>query len=211
MKERPILFSGEMVRAILEGHKTQTRRVINPQPFLEQGKDGAKNWWCLDRSRSGYGSQVGNSAWEEGAKPYILHWPYGQPGDRLWVREAFQPLFADGVKFRDADWKTGKGYAIRYVATDGRTEWMDPDDRVTDRCKPGIHMPRWASRLTLELTKVRIEKVQEISGEDIGAEGIKLSGNYRASWRELWNSINAKRGFGWDANPWLWVLEFKRL
>lgn len=197
MKERPILFSGEMVRAILEGRKAQTRRVV--KPFSVEDEHRAINPH-LD----------------------VVRCPYGQPGDRLWVREAFQPLFAEGVKFRDADWQTGKGYAIRYVATDSRTEWMDPDDNITDRCKPGIHMPRWASRLTLELTEVRVERVQDITNGNAKSEGVqgmcfggmtKLE-SFIWSYKTLWDQINAKRDGGiyaWEKNPWVWVLGFGRV
>jgi hypothetical protein len=210
-----------MVRAILEGRKTQTRRVIKPQP-PEEALDAG----CLR------GSGPDDGLWtrldskdllEAGIVGDNFRCPYGVEGDRLWVREAFQPLFAEGIKFRDANWQTGEGYAIRYVATDGRTEWMDQDDNITDRCKPGIHMPRWASRLALEIAKVRVERVQEISEEDAIAEGIsdttlsasysgtahKTHGRCKLEYASLWDHLNAKRGFAWDTNPWVWVLEFR--
>jgi len=211
MKERPILFSGPMVRAILDGRKSQTRRVVKPQrhPF---GDMLTANEVALEFS-SGTRS---------------VRCPYGQPGDRLWVRETFQPIFAEGVEYKDTDWSTGKGYSIRYVATDGITDWVDPDDNMTNRCKPSIHMPRWASRITLEITGVRVERLQEISEEDAKKEGIESEGgdpkmwksyNPKLGWlsvddpamsyRTLWESINGPGS--WDANPFVWVVEFKRL
>lgn len=241
MKERPILFSGAMVKAILEGRKTQTRRVVQ---YRHNGPRGDRklhpppDYVTTWHPNNGVGPE-----WHaEGPSPNGgtrgSGWttcPYGVPGDRLWVRESFQPLLADGVKLSDANWKTGEGYAPRYVATDGRTEWMDlTTDSITDRCKPGIHMPRWASRITLEITDVRVQRVQEISEEDCIAEGIeriecddpnfgwnrfsrKVEGGWhnfvtaQEAFRDLWDSINAARGHGWDPNPWTWSLTLKRI
>lgn len=189
--ELPILFSGPMVRAILEGRKTQTRRVCKPQPSanahtsLEDGTP-MRSWW------------------ETGE--HINHCPYGQPGDRLWVREA---------------WRVGKGYddAPGSVFT-SPTVWYEADgnpllDRV-GRYRHARFMPRWASRILLEITDVRVQRVQDIGLEDIQAEGypdpyLPPDGPYLKWFTELWDSINAKRGFGWNADPWVWVLTFKRV
>lgn len=218
MKERPILFSGPMVRAILEGRKTMTRRVVKP--------DGAHHLFpFLDLP----GNQTGEWAWCSSSHVVSkhIHCPYGQVGDRLWVRESFQPLFADGVENHwETDWKTGKGYAISYPATDGIHEYLDADDNLTDACKPSIHMPRWASRILLEITAVRVERLQDISEADAIAEGISadLDGRYHCGFDEageikckspvtayawLWNGINGADS--WAANPWVWVVEFKRV
>lgn len=163
-KDRPLLMSGEMVRAYFAGRKTQTRRVIRPE------------WWrCLDPDDP-----------DDLAKA-LLQCPYGQPGDRLWIRETFSQ---------------SPGRAIRYRATErdplalyGGVTW-----------KPSIHMRRDQSRLTLDLLKVRIEQVQSISESDARAEGVEDKFAY---WK-LWDVLNAARGFFWHTNPWVWVLDFPR-
>lgn len=207
-KERPILFSGEMVRAILDGRKTQTRRVIKPQPT------GSKYWTEFEGAF--YPSNFK-------AIPEMMRCPYGVPGDLLWVRETWIP--------------TTKGERVAdYRATSEGREYATP-------WKPSIHMPRWASRITLRVVNVRVERVQEISFDDAYAEGIAtdiwdqaavarnyakkdawfqmwsselpdyvdLDDLYQASFRSLWDSINAARGYSWDANPWVWVVEFERV
>lgn len=200
MNEKPILFSGAMVRAILEGHKTQTRRVLKGIA-LEMLGDGFTAEYVAD---------TGNAAW----------CPYGRPGDRIWVRETFSRCGCDGcTKAWPMPWPLGKdNHPVLYRATRNGTSGLV--------WRPSIFMPRWASRITLEVTKVRVERVQEISEEDANAEG--LTSNYqdgiacssippeRHKWHQpkrvffsaLWDSLNAKRGFGWDANPWVWVIEF---
>lgn len=212
MKERPILFSGPMVRALLAGTKMQTRRALKPQPSANTKR--FFNTLPLDRA----GFSIDGP----------ITCPYGQLGDRLWVRETFQPLFADGMQHGDEgiDWGTGAGYAVRYPATDEIVEWVDGDDEVTSRCKPSIHMPRWASRLTLEITAVRVERLQDISRADAIAEGLDFvpdgaaahgikglatswSNDPRKSYRALWESLNGDDS--WDANPFVWVIEFTRV
>lgn len=216
MKERPILFSAPMVRAILSGSKTQTRRVVKPRKDVGFG--------CLLQPHELAGeANSGN----------LENCPYGQPGDRLWVRESFQPLFAEGFENHwEPDWKTGKGYSISYPATDGIQEFFNLDDELSSACKPSIHMPRWASRILLEITGVRIEKLQDVSESDALAEGIEsLTGDNtiyhwdfpkphpnhavsgyksaRSAYHELWCEINGRGS--WDANPYVWVIEFKRV
>jgi hypothetical protein len=208
MKERPILFSGPMVRAILEGRKTVTRRVVKPQPpemsfNLRLVSNDPRSWQEFVDDDYRYCARV----------------PYA-PGDRLWVRETFQPIWASD---KPGDWETGEGYAVKYMATDARVEYLDDNlDRVTDAAKPSIHMPRWASRITLEVTGVRVERLQEITEEGAlaeGVRGVKLGhldpeGDavaHRTAFVELWDGLNAAHGFGWYANPWVWVVEFRRL
>jgi hypothetical protein len=202
MKERPILFSAPMVCAILKGRKTQTRRVVKIQPQAQPAS--AKN---LNNN----GQQTWVSPTDLGSLWQVC--PYGQPGDRLWVRESFQPLLVEGVKWRDSNYKTGVGYAPNYVATSPVIEFMDcgHDDEITPRVTPSIFMPRWASRITLEITGVRVQRLQEISIEDALAEGITHStlNAPRVEYQWLWDSINAKRGLDWDKNPWVWALTFK--
>ncbi len=190
MKTHPILFSGEMVRALLDGRKTQTRRV-----FLVTGPLGDKSAVTspdeeimqFDDGTFHYRSTGGLSG------PYPC--PYGQPGDLLWVRETF------------FDWGVGSN-RIQY-----KTETSKVDEVPWS---PSIHMPRWASRLTLKITDVRVERLQGISREDVLAEGIQVAtadvaslGEFHACYRGLWNSLNAKRGYSWETNPWVWALTFK--
>lgn len=238
MKEHPILFSGLMVQAILDGRKTQTRRIIKPQPEA----DDCGFWFPSKAHKKKLVYET-----DESFKRWLLHsfrCPYGQPGDRLWVRETFVNLAAttpDGILtirpgdkiirlpegFKSCDgrykWSPFDGEIVSYQA-DGDIEFCDGDgfsgewaDRSDmPRWKPSIHMPRWASRITLEITGVRVERLQDISEADVKAEGINPETNnsgrmHRALYRELWNQLNAKRGYGWDANPWVWVIEFKRV
>lgn len=219
MKERPILFNSDMVRAVrrTENPKTQTRRVVKPQPEKSAVVDSK--------------GRMPIAAWVDGDR--WLKCPYGSIGDRLWVRETFQPYFSPGWERKHPDYKTGSGYQISYLATDGIIDIEDVyEESMSSACKPSIHMPRWASRITLEITDIGAERLQDITEEDAKAEGIQVlplqdpndpsawwqsaPGKHQArkareSFHLLWDSINAKRGFGWDVNPWVWVIEFRRL
>jgi hypothetical protein len=236
MKERPILFSGRLVRAILEGRKTQTRRVIRPQiePFEEGPLVHARkhpkaylDMYRSDKDPSG-GRDIGTHwCWwtsDDRQGPGWYRCPFGQPGDQLWVRENF--------------WRDKKGEYIAYAATpevcndDSGQVWSLPDTEETPtpeklraagyKLCPSIHMPRDRSRIQLEVTGVRVERLQEISEEDARAEGIppmlELAGDIvrdiglcRPAFRNGWDHLNAKRGFGWLKNPWVWVIEFRRI
>lgn len=235
MKERPILFSAEMVRAILGGRKTQTRRVVSPPP--------PKDWSPMPKLESNTGRQCDAEhcgAWshEGDADTDIRHCPYGTPGDRLWVRETFvvesnfnldseanyPPPFNDGRPIkRESDPEWGNYWKqCHYRATDELPDLIDPNTDKQCGWKPSLYMPRWASRLTLEIVKVRVERVQDISGRDVWAEGVdngasnpamgvRWENMQRMTFEKLWDSINAKRGFGWNTNPWVWVIEFRRI
>lgn len=194
MKERPILFSAPMVRAILDGRKTQTRRIVKPQPTITDngcprwGTYSGKRMYMVPR-RAGGGSAV---TMTDLIGEYC---PYGQPGDRLWVRETW------------AKW-ANKNRVAQYRCD-------VPDDRQhLYTWTPSIFMPRWASRITLEITGVRVQRVQEISELDceaeIGATAHSLGDSAYMFFTALWNEINAKRGYGWDSNPWVWALTFRR-
>lgn len=202
MKARPILFSAPMVRALLAGTKTQTRRVVKPLPIT------------LNRDTNSLEVDDENIANGRFAKQVPC--PYGQPGDRLWVREAFDFLPAGGPDEPQACvivyWATG--------STEPRCapESYNPMIYGHEKVRPSIHMPRWASRITLEVTHVRVERLQDISRSDAMAEGIdkeSLASYKRAgvdrpagfAYREIWESINGPGS--WDANPWVWVVEFK--
>lgn len=218
MRERPILFSDEMVLAILQGLKTQTRRVVKPQPNLE--------WLALPITVGWYAPTIVDWDGREDAGPEIFGaydrdgWgmvcPYGAPGDRLWVREAF------GCNCHNSA-QPVPGCEIVYRATGDSV-----DDPPFSAWRPSIHMPRWASRMALEITGVRVERVQDIGEADARAEGITgvldsafpsyhVVGERRPKCHSaveafglLWDSINGKRGYGWAANPWVWVIEFTR-
>lgn len=208
MKERPILFSGEMVRAILDGRKTQTRRVVKPQPELLNLSDTNappydKPHWCMYPD-SPDGKK--RSCWPEGEGPYFEHCPYGQVGDKLWVKESW------GVMLEA---KRGQLIEQPYFQANGRRPHDHKGKPLT--WKSPRYMPRWASRLTLEITAIRVERLQAIHIADIEREGIDCGPwpkskapekSARVRYHELWDSLNEKRGYGWEANPWVWVIEF---
>ncbi|HCM3233631.1 TPA: hypothetical protein N3F73_005347 [Klebsiella pneumoniae] len=251
MKERGMIFNGEMVRAILDGRKTQTRRIMKPQP--EPCPRGG-HWWPsnvfktmlhveeeMQNGKGGWGGLVGDAC------------PFGDVGDRIWVREAYRfPASLDDVS------PTGVGEMA--VATGYRKPWaptfyeftgtfsdgwkgFETPPKVSDagKLRPSIHMPRWASRILLEITDVRVERLNAISEEDAQREGVhtevwdqtvvarnyaardeffqfwsedmphyvEMNQLYRSSFRSLWESIYGAEN--WQANPWVWVIEFKRV
>jgi hypothetical protein len=222
MKSRPILFSGAMVRAILDGSKTQTRRVVKLTDSGRVKAAGSARNWHLDDPNA------------------VLACPYGQPGDRLYVRETWgifdagskwvengQPLDSDtefGVVYKADDHGGKQGECYWKTAPAGSRCWA-----TDEKFHPSIHMPRWASRITLEIVSVRVERLQEISEEDAKAEGVEPIGGglfqvYQRdpkfpnqvaclaatiSYRQLWNSINGPGS--WDTNPFVWVVEFRRV
>ncbi|HDR8924547.1 TPA: hypothetical protein QDB26_001006 [Burkholderia vietnamiensis] len=232
MKDRPILFSGPMVRAILEGRKTQTRRIVKPAGahhiFQFRGREEAR----------GTDEPTGEWAWcrAEHVISEHIRCPYGKPGDRLWVREAFR-LTSDfdgdsptrvGERCLDAGYRAPWA-PVRYEVDGAERDWRwvgtPPGHKVTaGRARASMHMPRWASRITLEITGVRAERLQSISESDARAEGVTIedhhmrgycAGAFRPpsirAFHDLWDSLNAARGHGWDANPWVWVVEFRRI
>jgi hypothetical protein len=220
MKARPILFSGPMIRALLDGRKTQTRRIIKPQP--EMSAEGKAVRMC---------GHLGPAS-------YLLHdvaprfWcPYGKPGDLLWVRESglelrepinFRLFVHDAVRGRfwvDCD---GGRYGASFNPDAVSRDFMTLSGQY--KVRPSIHMPRWASRLTLEITDVRVQRLQDISEEDAVAEGITDDQiqDYlaivesmeqiepdpaRCLFEQLWNDINGAGA--WDANPFVWCLSFR--
>ncbi|CAA0327728.1 hypothetical protein [Klebsiella pneumoniae] len=251
MTERGMIFNAEMVRAILDGRKTQTRRIMKPQP--EPCPRGG-HWWPsnvfktmlhveeeMQNGKGGWGGLVGDAC------------PFGDVGDRIWVREAYRfPASLDDVS------PTGVGEMA--VATGYRKPWaptfyeftgtfsdgwkgFETPPKVSDagKLRPSIHMPRWASRILLEITDVRVERLNAISEEDAQREGVhtevwdqtvvarnyaardeffqfwsedmphyvEMNQLYRSSFRSLWESIYGAEN--WQANPWVWVIEFKRV
>ncbi|WP_404462193.1 hypothetical protein [Providencia rettgeri] len=215
MKERGIIFNSEMVRAILDGRKTQTRRIINPQPELTQ-KSGFK--WK--------GSLFGAGSDNRETNRNFAHkkCPCGNVGDRLWVRETWQgPLvgYAEADKlFKDPEPYFKVENCVYKADGIAAPEYTDCDDNLRQGWRPSSNMPRWASRITLEITDVRVERLQSISEEDAKAEGFDNSQSDAASsigwfekpvraFRRDWENINGTDG--WDSNPWVWVIEFKRV
>lgn len=203
IKERPILFSGEMVRAILDGRKGQTRRVIKPQPTIPEEFLSWCRWadeWATTDTRM-----------PEEERTVIDEWtcPYGKPGDRLWVRETWAPI----PESRPSGYFSNPELIDKnfwYRASDSLPTWGG-------KWKPSIHMPRAASRITLEVTDVRVERVQHISEADAAAEGVDAIPSapaaltHRTSFAKLWDTINSKRGHPWSNNDWVWAVSFKRI
>lgn len=224
MKERPIIFNSEMVKAILGSRKTQTRRVIKPQPIWHP----KKRFWDLNQIVKGQ-----SFSWEEGSLPneLINFCPYGKIGDRLWVRETWCNYIPQ--KRQVLNNYRGDNYQVIYKASHKMADMEGFKDIVLEqelKWKPSIFMPRWASRINLEITDIRVERVQDITPEDCEAEGIV--GTTRSSpvtgkpyetyycqgleyttptlaFKVLWGSINYKRGYGWEVNPYVWIIEFK--
>lgn len=198
-KEHPILFSGEMVRAILAGRKTVTRRVVKPK-------------WKLgpcDIREIGNGPEV----YAAGGVWLPLECPYGEPGSRLWVREAWR-LTCDTDAVCCVAYRAD-GAALHYLCDNGGegdpTELAGPAGELWDadeaKWRPWIHMPRWASRITLEVVSVRVERLQDITEEDAEAEGFER----REHFIRLWDKLNANRGHDFSSDPWVWRVEFKRV
>jgi hypothetical protein len=229
MKERPILFQGAMVRALLAGTKTQTRRLVkvrHPKGSTEPSQPKG-DFWKATLFASGLLQWVADlvppSSWPR--QPVTC--PYGQPGDRLWVREAFMYEPADYC------WEASVSIPSRPASTVYRADF--PNSQAGEGWKPSIHMPRKLCRLVLEVTEVRVERLQSISEADALAEGIERipytgpnAGPLKFSVRDsfgsanfptaveaysyLWDSINGKTpGASWADNPWVWAVSFKRV
>jgi hypothetical protein len=229
MRERPILFSDPMVRAILAGTKTQTRRVVKREHAPSPGYSWAE---CLCREIDPSDTPCVVCEARFGASPY------GAPGDRLWVREAWRPeelsIGTDGIRFRADD-----AFVPIENTPDAAIRWLEAyaGGRHATRWRPSIHMPRWASRLTLEVKSVRVERLQDITAEDARAEGARrfeglapsftgsrepgwsmldpkshgeLLGSTRMAFANYWNRL-AGDADAWDANPWVWVVGFERV
>lgn len=238
-RDIPILFSGPLVRRILAGQKTQTRRLFGPSGCVPHGNDYPQYDIRELRGRLWHVENAEGGGFQEPAR-------YGIPGDRLWVRETWKV----------GSWKSDGRFAIDYAAGPaGQTPWVKPppevatklaresledcerhmerakpdDESVWDegaryawevgnspcRWRPSIFLFRWASRITLEVTSVRVEQLQDIDEEDARAEGVEPADamepdSCRSAFRDLWDRINGKRAT-WDSNPWVWRIEFRRL
>lgn len=232
IKERPILFSAPMVRAILEGRKTVTRRAVKATKAHADGfmmLDHGNGWWPYNA--------FGDFTSDHEGMEYPIACPYGKPGDRLWVRESHAQVFEvdipDGRPVGPIGTAGSPGrpdWKCRYVyRADGEmpnVQWHHVGDSQPVRWTPSIHMRREASRILLQITDVRVERLQDITGEQAKSEGVRLytdhaelgdwwhvegietySADPRKSFELLWSSV----GGDWDANPWVWVVEFKQV
>jgi len=205
MTDRPILFSAPMIRAILDGRKTQTRRVIKNAPEVPH----------MDK--------VGPTGFQftgEGGLPRIPFTPPYAAGDRLWVREAHR--MTDDGDHGDVVYEVDKEAVQTHIDEVMRLkERLNLSDKWANphlRKRPSIHMPRWASRLTLIVEDVRVQRLREITLGDICAEGLATSiYDFKPTtrgfdaWAELWDGLNAPRGYGWDANPWVVAITFRTI
>lgn len=233
MKERGMIFNGEMTRAILDGRKTQTRREVKLN--LDIACLATTYDWATSLAANHYQGLTEEQIQQKAESlrgvihPVILGngqmvsiiCPHGKPGDRIWVRETFCPV--DDTQYGGEKW-------VDYRATPKFEEshpagWDSaPNDAEALKWRPSIHMPRWASRILLEITDVRVERLNAISQEDAQAEGMELTG-WRPTYSdpdsggevmtpydnfaELWSSIYGDES--WKANPWVWVISFKRV
>lgn len=227
MKEHPIIFGTESVRAILDGRKTQTRRVLKPQPSRR-----------FDRVCPIYGDpktvQIALDFYNSQNRldhAYLRRiFPYGKPGDRLWVRETWMPDAPQDATWADVEFYGCERAPLGWIPEHYRkSEYClyraDYQNGVLIGWRPSVFMPRWASRITLEITSVTIERLQSISQADAAAEGWpggdmarktiealndSASGLQAVEWYiQLWDTINAKRSYAWETNPWVWVMAFK--
>lgn len=223
MKERPIIFNSAEVRAILDGRKTMMRRVIKPQPFEIPYLDRHENiesacFWRYGEEREDW--------------PTPKDCPFGQPGDRLWVRETWRasnPV----AGWVDCQYKAGMNRLVYLKGKEYKqAERFGMHRSIQDKWTSPVLMPRWASRIMLEIINVHVERLQDISEEDALGEGIRriphgMDGDYfhfsrteadPQNWcfpddafRELWDKLYTKRSYGWDTNPWVWVIGFKQV
>lgn len=210
IKERPILFAGRLVRAILDRRKTQTRRPIIPQP----ARYGASDAWGLTWQKKCGG----------GCDWLVKYCPFGKPGDRLWVRETWSPDHEDFYPNYPVVYRADYHVEIEK----GKTYSPEQKRWYPFRWRPSIHMPRWASRINLEITSVGVQQVQQISEADAingGAfdanddqmqQAARIAASERREqigpidyFREQWETIYAARGYSWRLNPWVWVIDFK--
>lgn len=248
VRERPILFAAPLVRAILDGKKTQTRRLIKPQPTRSlphtkpiNGGDSGENWtmhhplgWKWQKNK-GWSSFVADDADSKFVDCLACDCPFGRAGDRLWVKETWRPRIAhshgeDACDCADVTLRYEADGAERFVDDRGVPhEWMMPKAAARGNVSP-LLMPRWASRITLEITNVRVQRLQDISEEDARAEGATrdsepcdhkrlscedigcMGPGYRSSFAQLWSDLNGREGpLSWAANPFVWVIDFRRL
>ncbi len=204
MTERPIRFLTDMVKAILEGRKTMTRRVIKPQPIKRTDYCGG---YILETKKA----TTSIKSFNEGLYQDIC--PFGKVGDKLWVRETwdFRPMAGRSAIIGYKADRSSKGFTV--------PEGFNQLVYEPTRYRPSIHMPKWASRITLEILDIRVEKLHQIEDKDCYAEGINCFEAQHLPephltptevFRNLWNSLHKKQ-YRWEDNPWVWCISFKRL
>jgi hypothetical protein len=193
-KERPIIFSSAMVRAILDGRKTQTRRIIKPQPPANLTN-------CADDWNSGF---------------VDVKCPHGAPGDRLWVRESWSgEHWISDIRPKERFGFAREGCLAPFPPATWYWADGEPGQGDWERPRASIQMPRWASRITLEITSIRVERLHDISEEDAIAEGMPSRRDDGAwlcpveKFGDLWEEIHGRES--WNKSPWVWVIEFRRL
>jgi hypothetical protein len=231
MTDRPILFSGEMVRAILDGRKTQTRRVMKVQPWPNATVEvGPYHPHRMDRNgESQPGPATFGAIWDHqdivNGGDAGLRCPYGKPGDQLWVRETWKPVPISAYRCSEGVQQTPNPQDTHEAAV-YKAGWDRSSGGVSWR--PSIYMPRWASRITLRITDIRVERLQDISEDDARAEGVTPATEpptaaalmtavgrgawfmpHRGAFANIWNKINAPGA--WDENPWVWAISFERV
>lgn len=235
MRERPIIFNADMVRAVLDGRKTQTRRIMKVQPSadfcpmnMELETDFNARWYTPGMvDKDGYLQPAKKQVFGVASEGEGYTCPFGAVGDRLWVRETWSEDFANYYPNDRVWYAADDDRRLDIEIVDGVRGIYSPesDVHVPFRWRPSIHMPRWASRITLEITCVRVERLQDINEADARAEGVEqLRGgfwrHYQPGWTQhqlsargsfvtLWKSIYGEES--WQANPWVWVVEFKRM
>jgi len=193
MKEHPIIFSPPMVKAILEGRKTVTRRVIKPQPEYHHGAGKRESY-------SWKGGVYALNFYPDNST-ILDHCPYGKKGDVLWVRET---------------WACEQGTTEKHYFHKASYELLISGERLIKKWNSPRFMPREAARLFLEVKSIRVKRLQDISEADAVREGLpeSMTGASKYSsgcFRHLWDSLNADRGYSWESNPWVWVIEFRRV
>jgi hypothetical protein len=227
IREIPILFSTPMVQAILDGRKTMTRRIckdiagydfkwgLDKEPYIGNYKVFTKTepgkWdWVTLENQWLYDLQTA----VDDSRTHLLKCPYGQPGDRLWVRETwYYENHMHDLTSGEPDLPSGE-YSHRYIYRASSPDYPVNIGVGRQGWKPSIHMPKAAARIWLEVVSVRIERLQEITYDDCLREGMWNYGtdiDTLAAFQELWQKLNAKRGYGWDSNPFVWAISFKTL
>lgn len=200
---KPILFSTEMIQAILEGRKTMTRRVIKPQPPVEAVYSYISEELISEKLTERFVTFADGAG--KTLSPQVMI-PY-QPGDILWVRETWQDMWI----------LLGESYAARMGRYAYKADYLK--EKAWWEWRPSVHMPKEAARIFLRITDVRVERLQEITWKDAKREGMfepyvasetGYETEMRGQFRDYWDYLNAKRGYGWDNNPWVWVIEFER-
>jgi len=207
MTERGMIFNAEMVRAVLDGRKTQTRRIMTVQPTPSKTREGDFRFPCNKLKSMIHVSQFipGNSPVTDAHEFFSICCPFGAVGDRLWVRETWAEAGGSAPELQL--------YRANYPAhVPSKYENVPPAESI--RWRPSIHMPRRASRITLEITGVRVERLNDISEDDAKAEGAPteccvIGDKHFLGFRSLWRSIYGADS--WQANPWVWVIDFKRV